>query len=159
MYIAKDVWFVGHCLVSPVRTGWGAMAQLGSVVTRDMLPNRTYAGIPAVDVTDKMGPQFEGWTSEQKKQKMGGILQAWFIDHPEHEDHLEVINYAHFNEPGHYPHRTVFNVATRTYRQTYSEAEVAFLKAHVPLIKFTPEGAPPFVVPQRAVEPIVELGI
>lgn len=56
MHLGKDAWFVGHCIVSPVRVGPKSMAMVGSVVTKDMLPNHIYAGVPAKDMTDKMGP-------------------------------------------------------------------------------------------------------
>ena len=49
----------------------------------------------------------------------------------------------------HGAHICCFDVTDRTYNRTYSEAEVAFLKAHVPLIKFLPKGEPPFVEPQE----------
>jgi len=52
-----------------------------------------------------------------------------------------------------------FDVSRRTYTRTYSPAEVAFLKAHVPLVKFTPDGAEPFVVPQQPVEPFESCGV
>ncbi|MBE7454043.1 MAG: hypothetical protein HS111_35925 [Kofleriaceae bacterium] len=56
--VGKDVWFVGHCVVSPVVAHDKSMAMVGSVITRDMAANRVYAGAPAVDVTAKVGPQF-----------------------------------------------------------------------------------------------------
>ncbi len=58
MVIEDDVWFVGHCLVSPIHAKAKSMAMLGSLVTKDMEANRTYAGTPAKDMTEKLGPQY-----------------------------------------------------------------------------------------------------
>ena len=44
------------------------------------------------------------------------------------------------------------DVSSRTYKKNYLQAEVEFLKEHIPLIKFTPDGEPPFVVPQQEIE-------
>lgn len=61
-----DVWLVGHCVVSPIHAGARSMALLGSVITRNMAPDRTYAGVPARDVTDRLGPQFGIVSLEEK---------------------------------------------------------------------------------------------
>jgi acetyltransferase-like isoleucine patch superfamily enzyme len=149
MYIARDVWFVGQCLVSPIRVGERSMALLGSVVTRDMLPNHVYAGVPAKDMTDKFGPQFESRTVDQKAAKLQELIDAFVAEHPEHRGQLHVARSPDECREG----VCSFDVSRRTYTRTYSAAEVAFLKNHVPLVKFTPDGAPPFITPQQAVEP------
>lgn len=144
MHIQPDAWFVGHCIVSPVDVGARSMAMVGSVVTKDMLPNHVYAGVPAKDITDKIGPQFEDRTVAQKATRLQELLDAFEVAHPEHRDQLRVITSPEERIEG----VTCFDVSRRVYTRTYSKAEVAFLQAHVPLIKFTPEGAPPFVVPR-----------
>jgi acetyltransferase-like isoleucine patch superfamily enzyme len=149
MYIAKDAWFVGHCIVSPVRVGEKSMAMVGSVITKDMLPNHVYAGVPANDVTDRLGFQFEERTIEQKATKLESLIDAFVRDYPQCEGQLIVIRSPDQAVEG----ACCFDVSRRTYTRTYSQAEVAFLKKHIPLIKFTPEGEPPFVVPQQPVEP------
>lgn len=149
MHIGKDAWFVGHCIVSPVRVGDKSMAMVGSVVTKDMLPNHVYAGVPAKDVTDKVGPQFEERSVEQKMAKMQDLIQTFFTQHPDYTGQLAIIRSPEERREG----ISCFDVSRRTYTKTYSQAEVAFLKAHVPLVKFTPDGEAPFVVPQQIVEP------
>jgi acetyltransferase-like isoleucine patch superfamily enzyme len=144
MYVAKDAWFVGHCIVSPVSVGEKSMALVGSLITKDMLPNHIYAGVPAKDVTSKMGHQFESLTVEQKAVKLERIVAEFVGRNPQFADQLVVILSPDQRRDG----VTCFDMSRRTYTQTYSPAEVAFLKEYTPLIKFTPEGAPPFVVPQ-----------
>jgi acetyltransferase-like isoleucine patch superfamily enzyme len=149
MYIGKDAWLVGHCLVSPVRIGERSMAMLGSVVTRDMLPNHVYAGVPAKDMTDKLGPQFEKRTVEQKAAKLQELVDQFVSEHPEHKGQLLVTRGPQERREG----KCCFDVSRRTYNKTYHPAEVAFLQKHTPLVKFTPEGEPPFIAAQQSVEP------
>lgn len=149
MYVAKDAWFVGHCIVSPIRVGEKSMALIGSVITKDMFPNHIYAGVPAVDVTHKLGLQFENKSIEQKADKLQELINLFIKDHPEYKGHLAVVR-----SPGEAREGTCcFDVSRRTYTKSYSPAEVAFLKAHIPLIKFIPDGEPQIVKPQRSVEP------
>lgn len=144
MHVGKDAWFVGHCIVSPVRVGERSMALVGSVVTRDMKAGRVYAGVPAADVTDKTGPQFENRSLEQKSATLRELIARFEAERPELADQLHVARSPAERVAG----RCTFDVSTRTYTQTKSPAEVAFLKAHVPLVKFTPDGQPAFVVPR-----------
>lgn len=144
MHVGKDAWFVGHCIVSPVEVGERSMAMVGSVVTRNMLPNHVYAGVPARDVTDKMGPQFEDRSIDQKAGKLQALIDRFVEGNPQFRDQLAVIRSRSEVRPG----VCCFDVSRRTYTKSYAPAEIAFLKAHVPLVKFCPDGEPPFVVPQ-----------
>ena len=141
MWIGKDAWFVGHCVVSPVAVGQRSMALAGSVVTRDMLPNHIYGGVPASDLTDKLGGQFEKRTVDAKAAKLRELIDAFSARHPEYAGMLLVVTSPDEIRPG----VCCFDVSRRVYTKTRSEAEVAFLKAHVPLVKFTPLGEPSFV--------------
>lgn len=147
MHVKKDVWFVGHCIVSPVNVGEKSMAMVGSVVTKDMLPNHIYAGVPATDLSDKLGYQFEERTVDQKAAKLQELMDAFLQLHPQFKGQLAIIRSQTEKIEG----ITCFDVSRRVYTKTYSEAEVTFLKAHVPLIKFTPDGASSFVEPQEKV--------
>jgi len=149
MYVGKDAWFVGHCIVSPVRVGEKSMALVGSVVTKDMLPNHIYAGVPAKDVSEKMGYQFEARTIHQKGEKLHELVTQFTAEHPQFTGQLKVIYTAEEVVGG----VCCFDISRRMYTKLYSPAEVAFLKSHVPLVKFAPFGEPPFVVPQHPVEP------
>lgn len=137
MTIGKDVWFVGHCIVSPITAGDGSMALVGSVVTRDMEANHVYAGAPSKDVTDKVGPQFAPVTNEQKLEYMRKRLAEFRAVRPDvAPDELGLAIGGQVAVPG----RTVFDVADRTYNKTRSRAEVAFMRFLLPQAKFTPSG-------------------
>ena len=90
--IGSDVWFVGHCIVSPVNVRDKSMALVGSVITSDMEVNRIYAGSPAKDITDKVGNQFQSVTTEEKYQKMISYLQEVSLN-----DIKIVTSTSHFN--------------------------------------------------------------
>ena len=123
MTVGEDAWFVGHCLVSPVVVGDKSMAMLGSVVTRDMEPNHVYAGVPATDITAKVGPQFEEITLKEKHRRFAKMLDEFYRRHPEHSSWVPQCD-----------------LEKRTYVKTWSIAEVEFFKENVPLVKLYPEG-------------------
>lgn len=141
MYVGRDAWFVGHCIVSPIHVGEKSMALAGSVVTKDMIPNHIYSGVPAKDITDKLGFQFESPTVNQKARKLQQIIDAFVKKHPEHSGQLIVISSPIDRKEG----VCWFDVSERIYNKTYSQAEVVFLKENIPLIKFVPFNEPPFV--------------
>jgi acetyltransferase-like isoleucine patch superfamily enzyme len=146
MHVGKDAWFVGHCIVSPVDVGERSMAMVGSVVTKDMLPNRVYAGIPAADITEKVGPQFEDRSVQQKAEALSDLIDSFVAEEPEFAGQLVVVESSEDRPSG----LTWFDVSTRTYNKRYAPAETAFLRAMTPLIKFVPEGESPFVTPRQS---------
>lgn len=145
MYIGKDAWFVGHCIVSPVRVGEKSMAMVGSVITKDMEPNHIYAGVPAKDVSDKLGFQFESRTHAEKMLKLNELISDFVSKQPGFRGSLEAcIDYPNVLKPG----VTYFSVKDRTYTQNYFESEIEFLKTYVPLIKFVPRNKEKWLTPR-----------
>ncbi len=142
MHVGKDAWLVGHCIVSPVSIGERAMALVGSVVTRDMLPNHIYAGSPAKDLTDKIGTQFITRTVAEKVAHLRELIATFERDHPNHAGALMAVHdSSEIVDDG----RTWFDLSERTYTRRRSAAEVDFLLAHVPLLKFSPAGEGSFI--------------
>jgi acetyltransferase-like isoleucine patch superfamily enzyme len=146
MHIGKDAWFVGHCLVSPVTVEEKSMAMLGSVVTRDMLFNRVYAGVPAKDISDKVGCQFSDIDVDKKHEALHIMLQDFFAQYPRYRDQIKIIR----RESETIANICCINISNRTYQKTLSEAEVTFFKNNVPLIKFTPSGEGSFIFDTQA---------
>lgn len=125
--IGNDVWFVGHCVVSPIVAKDRSMALVGSVVTRDMETNHIYGGAPAKDLTDKIPPQFREITVEEKYS----IMSKFII--PETVKIIE--NTSEITDPS----ISYFNIVDRTYTKRSTEEEVEFMKVlQSNLIKFTP---------------------
>jgi acetyltransferase-like isoleucine patch superfamily enzyme len=73
--IGNDVWFVGHCIVSPIKAKDKSMALVGSVVTKDMDENTIYSGVPAKPISDKIGNQFNDVSQQDKFIKLNGYLK------------------------------------------------------------------------------------
>lgn len=143
MHIGEDAWFVGHCIVSPVRVGERSMALAGSVVTKDMESNHIYAGVPAEDITERMGMQFEQRTTAEKAAKLRELILAFEQQYPEHSGQFMIVEET---SQVSFEGATYFDVSKRTYTKTLSLPETAFLKGQVPLVKFAPIGEPEFVV-------------
>ena len=140
MSIGRDAWLVGHCLVSPVSIGERSMAMLGSVITSDMEPNHIYGGVPAKDLTAKLGPQFADRSVDEKVDAARKMVREFEARHPKHAERIVPVDSLPSSQDAAV---TYLDLGNRTYTQRYSAAEVAFLKANVPLIKLTPVGKGP----------------
>lgn len=134
MIVDDDVWFVGHCLVSPIHAEAGSMAMLGSVVTQDMKANRMYAGTPAKDLTDKIGPQFIDVPVGDKYATMVARL-AEFSKVNKEGAGIEIVKEwpANMRQDVSY-----FNVGNRQYTKRLSEREMDFMLTLLVPIKFYP---------------------
>lgn len=137
--IEDDVWLTGHCLVSPVKIGARSLAMLGSVITKDMLPDRTYAGIPASDITEKVGPQFKITSIEERMLYLQRRTEefARFNKIRNVDRHVRIVTdkYEMLNED---KGITIFNVADRTYVKVGSDLEYKLMRFLLPDAKFTP---------------------
>lgn len=130
--IGNDVWFVGHCIVSPIVAADKAMAMVGSVVTKDMEYNQIYAGTPARSVSDKLGPQFSEVSLAEKYETMKRHLETSGCD----PDRVRIVHGRdEFASDG----RSYFAVETREYTKTGSDEEVRFMRYLLPdKAKFVP---------------------
>jgi acetyltransferase-like isoleucine patch superfamily enzyme len=129
LVVEDDVWFVGHCIVSPITAKSKSMALAGSVVTKDMEENRIYGGTPAKDLTDKILPQYtpltllQKWDIINQLQIPKGIK---FIEDESQVNNEDDISY--------------FNIVDRTYTKKRTEMEISFMKyLQSKLIKFIPK--------------------
>jgi acetyltransferase-like isoleucine patch superfamily enzyme len=131
--IGNDVWFVGHCIVSPITAADKSMAMAGSVVTKDMDFNQIYAGAPAKSISDKVGMQFKTVEVEQKFVKMQSLLETFTGA----KDSIRIVRDA--AEIKHDDDISYFEVSGRTYKKLRTEAEIAFMKFLLPeKAKFVP---------------------
>lgn len=130
--IGNDVWFVGHCIVSPIKAEDKSMAMVGSVVTKNMEFNRIYAGSPAKDISDKIGFQFKEKTVEEKYLKLLNYLNVFGSTNKiKIVKHKEEVN---FNDEISY-----FVITDRSYKKTGSVEEISFMKYLLPeKAKFIP---------------------
>lgn len=130
--IGNDVWFVGHCIVSPITAADKSMALVGSVVTKDMKYNEIYAGSPAKSISDKIGFQFVDVPLEEKIKKLNEYLEA----SGNKKKRIKIVHNKSFIENDDY---TYFCVEERSYTKKLSEEEVDFMKYLLPeKAKFVP---------------------
>lgn len=127
MFIEHDVWFVGHCIVSPIHAKPWSMALVGSVVTKDMEENRIYAGVPACDVSNKLGGQRDILTELEIHRRFTTLVQQFIERYPK--------NSKYFDE-------TKFSPVTRFYtpetQEELIQVQDLFLNFAYPLAKFIP---------------------
>lgn len=136
MTIHDDVWFVGHCMVSPIEAGEGSMAMLGSVVTRNMEAYHVYGGAPAKDLTDKIGSPYNDVSVDERVAELNRRLEAFIEKNPEYDrDQLVVVD-SWESEPA--EGVTAFNVADRTYSKIRTDIERAAMRDLLPKAKFIP---------------------
>ncbi|MCF7568967.1 hypothetical protein L3X37_11420 [Sabulilitoribacter arenilitoris] len=134
MIIGNDVWFVGHCIVSPITAKDKSMALVGSVVTKDMNFNEIYAGSPAKSISDKVGFQFTEVSIEEKFLKMKNYLEQWNSNF----SRIKIVK-SISDEDLKNTDFTFFNVTDRMYTKRGTDAEVSFMKFLLPeKAKFVP---------------------
>ena len=122
--VGDDVWFVGHCIVAAITAEPKSMLMVGGVAVKDMNENHIYAGVPAKDVTEKMGYQFDENLLEERKIIFSGYLKEYnkvgnnteFIKVVESFDDIDDDKY------------TYFNLKTREYLPKYNNEEYNFMR-------------------------------
>jgi acetyltransferase-like isoleucine patch superfamily enzyme len=125
--IGDDVWFVGHCIVSPIEAKNGSMALAGSVVTKNMEANHIYGGTPAIDLTKKIPPQFSPITINEKRNIINQFNIPKSIKIIENISEITQKNISYFN------------ITDRKYIKLGSAEEIEFMRQlQTKLIKFVP---------------------
>lgn len=149
MDIGDDVWFVGFCLVSPIRAGDKSVAMLGSVVTKDMTSNHVYAGSPAKDMTEVFGPAYDTPCVNDKKVALERLLDEAVADFhathpgvsmvkPDRSKLVVRINDEPFDAGDEV---TYFHLPSRTYTKRRSISELVAMRYMTGYrAKFTPAG-------------------
>lgn len=125
LLIGDDAWFVGQCLVSPVNVGEKSVAMLGSCVTHDMLPNSIYAGVPAKDLTTKLGRPWEDRPIADRIDLFKLRLKE-FCAYTGRSDADQIQCVDAFPETMK-DDVSYFNVSTRTYTKKRTAIEVQFM--------------------------------
>ena len=133
LVVEDDAWFVGHCIVSPVRVAAFSVVLVGSTLTKDTEANHVYGGSPAKDLTDKLGAPFAPTTPLGRYEAMLGRLTRFEYENPQYAGKIEIVCEYNFKVP-----KVQFNVTDRTYTKTGLDFEVAFMKFLLPEAKFTP---------------------
>ncbi|MEQ9425116.1 MAG: hypothetical protein RJQ09_11900 [Cyclobacteriaceae bacterium] len=133
MKIGNDVWFVGHCIVSPITAEDKSMALVGSVITGDMSFNSIYAGVPAKNITEKVGHPFKDIDQTSKFHQLKQHLVESKIDKSKIQIVMNNSDFYWDDEVSY------FSIADRQYTKKRSIEEIAFMNYLLPeKAKFTP---------------------
>jgi acetyltransferase-like isoleucine patch superfamily enzyme len=133
--IGNDVWFVGHCIISPINAKDKSMAFAGSVVTSDMEENEIYAGTPAKSISKKVGNQFVNIDHHQKLNLMNDYLNEFSLGIQKNIKIVLTHNEVDFQDQK----TSFFRIESRKYTKRLSENEINFMKFLLPeKAKFTP---------------------
>lgn len=132
LIVDDDVWFVGHCIVSPIHAYNKSMALVGSVVTKDMGCNEVYGGAPAKPLNKR---QFEPIDFEKRFVKMYYYFNDFTIIGKHSTKNIAICATKDQVVPG----KSCFVVADRRYTKQGTQEEIAFMKYLLPTkAKFVP---------------------
>jgi len=139
--LCDDVWIGVGATIAPITAGARSMALANAAVTKDMLPNHVYGGVPAVDLTDKLGAPYEAIDDAEKLSRLQKRLQEFWIesktkDAPFTENMIKVTASSLDGPVVEAEGVSVFNVTTRTYSKNGSPCETEFMQFLLPHVKF-----------------------
>ena len=116
------------------------MALANAAVVKDMQPNRIYGGVPAIDVTDKLGgPPYEEIGSEEKLARLKALFAEFARSEAARGLDLSRISLSVETESAE-DGVSVFNPEKRTYSALRTAEETAFMRFLLPHVKFYRRG-------------------
>lgn len=135
LIVEDDVWFVGHCIVSPIYAQAQSMAMVGSVITKNMEGNHIYAGVPAKDMTKCFGTQFKEVDMDEKYLQMEEYLNEFLTHYNPGKNRIRIVKELNTNQT----HLSQFSLSERTYIKNLYPEEVQFMRFLLPTkAKFLP---------------------
>lgn len=123
--LEDDAWFIGECHISPIRAGRRSVALPGSVVAKDMKPNRIYGGVPATDVTAKLGAPWIDRPLAEIEQRVNSIIDEASVNFGLHRNAFQVVR-AWPDEPQ--ADITYYNIVDREYTKRFTAQEITLNK-------------------------------
>jgi len=128
LIVEDDVWFVGHCIVSPIVAQKKSMLLVGGVITKDMKKNHVYAGVPAKDITNVVGLQFNEVSYEEKVKKFEKLYFDFLESNNMLKNSFQIEIVKSFNNMEFKKDIVYFNLYDRTYIPLRNEIEYRFMK-------------------------------
>lgn len=131
----EDVWIGVGAAVAPITAGDKSMALANAAIVKDMLPNRVYGGVPAIDLTEKLGAPYIEIPDEEKLARLKNLFEEFARTEAAKGLDLDKIRLS--LEPADAGGGvSVFNPATRTYSALRTAEETAFMRFLLPHVKF-----------------------
>lgn len=135
LVLEDDVWLVGHCIVSPIKAKRRSMAMVGSVITKDMAENQVYAGVPAQNMTERLGCQFEEIALLKKRALMETYLEEFLTTYKPKHNRIKIVDRLELNQMQY----SQFSLTERLYVKNLYSEEAQFMHFLLPTkAKFLP---------------------
>lgn len=129
--IFDDAWITPGCIVTMASLASKSMLLSGSVLAKDTVENHVYAGIPARDITEKVGLQFDEKVDFDKTCiKLKKYLNEFYLNNPNLSKKLIKICLERSKKEN--KHFSYFVVKDRKYIKRLSEVEISFIKFLLP---------------------------
>jgi acetyltransferase-like isoleucine patch superfamily enzyme len=139
LVIEQDAWLVGRVVISHAeRIGARALVLNESNVLHDIPADTTWAGNPAKDITDKLGPQFETLDVYDAHSRLHEDILLFEAKYPQYADMVYAVMPDQHDLSRIPQHVTLIFAEARLYTKKRTAAEVAFLRFTSG--KFTPAG-------------------
>jgi acetyltransferase-like isoleucine patch superfamily enzyme len=151
--LGEDVWIGVQASIAPVSIGDKALVLAGSVVARDIPANTVWGGNPAADLTAKLGRPYGERTVRERFALVCHLLRRFNAGEAGYEHGLSqrvdalaaqlpddmhsltlggiTVAMADSDVEG-----SVFDVRDRSFSKLGTEAETAFMKYLLPMVKF-----------------------
>jgi len=126
-----DVWITPGCIVTMASLSTKSMLLSGSVLTKNTVENHIYAGVPAIDITDKIGFQFDKKIDFNKICiKLKKYLDQFYLKNPNLDKNL--IEICLEKPPKINKNISYFVVKDRKYTKNLNDIEISFIKFLLP---------------------------
>lgn len=129
--LSDDVWISPNCTVIMASMAQKSMLLAGCVLTKNTFKNHIYAGVPAIDIVNKTGPQFKETTnSKDILFKLKKYLTEFYDMNPNIKKNCLKICLIKPDKLK--KNISYFVVSDRKYTKKLSKTEVAFMKFLLP---------------------------
>lgn len=142
--VGDDVWIAPNSTITSASMAKKSMLLAGSVLTKDTIENHVYGGVPAEDVTDKIGVQFDTRLDyDEMYKKLNQYLVDFYNINPQYKSldliKIERVLPKKLDKKYSYAY-SYFSVKDRRYTKRGTDTEAAFIKFLLPeKAKFTPK--------------------
>jgi acetyltransferase-like isoleucine patch superfamily enzyme len=137
--VGDDVWFMAQCVVAATEVGSRSAALHGSSIVKEMAADRCYSGVPAVDVTEKVGgPMFRKVTPAEMRSDLETRIRDFKDQNPDYAEARVGIATESADMLEGQGYDVVFNVADRSYVKRATEFERQLMWHLLPTAKFVP---------------------
>lgn len=128
--LGNDVWIAPNSVITMATMASKSMLLAGGVLTTDTVENHIYAGVPARDISDKIGMQFNEVDFVEVCINLKKYLADFYLSNPTFNQKLIEVS---VKKPLVFKKNvTYFIISDRRYTKKLSEVEICFIKYLLP---------------------------